>query len=447
MSDKSKSIDSKMKNRIILTVFFSLLGVTSLSAQNTYQPSKENLQAREWFQNAAFGMFIHWGPYAVLGDGEWAMQLQQIDKKSYERLAGFFNPVEYDPAEWVKLIKQAGMEYVVITTRHHDGFAMFDSKNSDWDIIDRTSYKKDIIKMLADECHKQGIKIFFYYSHVDWSHNDYFPRGTTGQYSGRPEKGDWYKYLDYVDAQLTELLTNYGPVGGIWFDGWWDKKEADWRLEKTYQLIHKLQPQCLIGNNHHQGPKPGEDFQMFERDLPGQNTAGYSPDTEIGTLPLETCETINGSWGFKLQDKECKSSREIIHYLVKASGHNSNLLLNVGPMPNGKIQQEIHDTLTAVGKWLKTYGETVYGTRGGPLSPRSWGVSTQKGNKIYIHILDYPDREFFLPKFDKKVASVVLYTTKEKIGFVENAMGIVLKLPEGAVNAIDTVLEIELSKK
>lgn len=436
-----------MKHKLIILILFLALGTSTTFAQTTYQPSPENLRSREWFQNAAFGMFIHWGVYSVLGDGEWAMQLQQIDKKTYERLATFFNPTEYDPAEWVRIMKNAGMEYVVITTRHHDGFAMFDSKNSDWDIADRTLYKKDIIKMLADECHKQGVKIFFYYSHVDWSHNDYYPRGSTGQYSGRPDKGDWYKYMDYVDAQLTELLTNYGEVSGIWFDGWWDKKDADWRLNKTYKLIHDLQPQCLIGNNHHQGPKPGEDFQMFERDLPGQNTAGYSGESKIGTLPLETCETINDSWGFKLLDKSCKSSKAVIQYLVKAAGYNSNLLLNVGPMPNGKIQQEFVDTLAVVGQWLKQYGETIYGTRNGPIVPHSWGVSTQKGNKIYVHILNYQDKEFFLPKMERKIASVLLFKNKSKVEFIENEMGTVIRLPEGAGKEADTVLEIELVKK
>jgi alpha-L-fucosidase len=438
-----------MKKNILGICLLLVLSATSLKAQKGYQPSKENLQAREWFENASFGMFIHWGVYSILGDGEWAMQLQKIDKKSYERLASFFNPVEYNPAEWVAAAKNAGMEYIVFTSRHHDGFAMFDSKQSDWDIVDRTIYKKDVLKMLADECHKQGIKIFLYYSHADWYHDDYYPIGTTGEHSGRTHKGDWNKYLDYVDAQLTELLTNYGEISGIWFDGWWDKKDADWRFDKTYKLIHDLQPQCLIGNNHHQAPFPGEDFQMFERDLPGHNTAGYSPHGAevISKLPLETCETINKTWGFNLLDKDIKSSKEIIHYLVKASGYNSNLLLNVGPMPNGKIQEEFVDTLAVVGKWLKKNGETIYGTRGGPLKPYDWGVTTQKGNKVYVHILNWSDQEFFLPKLGKKIAAIKLYNTKEKIDFIESKYGTVLKLPKQRQDQIDLILEVELSKK
>src|SRR5690606_7345713 len=184
------------------------------------------------------------------------------------------------------LFKKAGAKYITITSKHHDGFALWDSKESKWDVVDATPYGKDLLKPLAEECEKQGIKLFFYHSHLDWTHPDYYPRGRTGQASGRPESGDFDKYLDFMDAQLAELLSGeYGQVGGIWFDGWWDQQKQgsddpkatniDWRLDKTYALIHGLQPGCLVGNNHHVAPFEGEDFQMFERDLPGQNTTGF----------------------------------------------------------------------------------------------------------------------------------------------------------------------------
>ena len=211
----------------------------------------------------------------------------------YERLPSQFNPQNFDPTAWVALAKSAGMKYITITSKHHDGFAMFDSQVSDWTIVQRTPYKRDVLKLLADECHKQGIKLFFYHSQLDWHHRDYFPRGATGHSSGRPESGVWSKYLDYQNAQLRELLTNYGEIAGIWFDGWWDKPDADWQLDKTYQLIHSLQSQTLIGNNHHRTPLPGEDFQMFEKDLPGRNTAGFNEEEKVANLPLETAETIN----------------------------------------------------------------------------------------------------------------------------------------------------------
>lgn len=427
------------KNLIPLMLLLTL----TANAQVGYTPTPENLKAREWFQDARFGMFIHWGVYSVLGDGEWVMNNQKIDKESYQKLPSFFNPVAYDPAEWVGIAKAAGMKYITITSKHHDGFAMWDSKVSDWDIVDRTPYGRDVIKMLADECRKEGIKLFFYHSQLDWYQNNYFPRGNTGQTAGRPESGDWYKYLDYMDSQLSELLTNYGEIGGIWFDGFWDKKSADWRLDKTYKMIHTLQPSCLIGSNHHLAPFPGEDFQMFEKDLPGHNTTGFSGDQRVGELPFETCETMNNSWGFNLQDKNYKSAKDLIRYLVRSAGYNSNFLLNVGPMPNGKIQPEFVNTLSELGKWTGKYGETVYGTRGGPVSPKSWGVTTQKGNKVYVHILNSEDPSLLIPDFGKKIKAITLFGTGTKVKYKQDAFGIVVSLPK-ELDETDTILVIEL---
>jgi alpha-L-fucosidase len=425
-------------------ILFPLIFTFTSRAQVNYTPSPENLRAREWFQDAKFGLFIHWGVYSVLGDGEWVMNNQRIDKKTYEKLPSFFNPVSFDPREWVAVVKAAGMKYITITSKHHDGFAMWDSKLTDWDIVDRTPYRKDVLKMLADECRKEGIKLFFYHSHLDWYQEDYFPPGNTGQWSGRPAKGEWYKYLDFMDGQLRELLTSYGEIGGIWFDGHWDKRDADWRLEKTYNMIHSLQPACMIANNHHLPPFPGEDYQAFEKDLPGHNTTGFSGDSKVGELPLETCETMNNSWGFNLMDRNYKSTRNLIQYLVKAAGYNSNFLLNVGPMPDGRIQPEFVNTLKEIGKWLNKYGETIYGTRGGPVTPKSWGVTTQKGNKVYVHIMNPEDKNILLPDFGKKVKSVILFTTGEKVKFRQDAFGIALAIPEGSVDETDTILTIEL---
>lgn len=431
-----------MKRKILVISF--LLCVFLTSSRGQYTPAPENLKAREWFQDAKFGMFIHWGVYSTLADGEWVMNNQRIDKSTYQKLPAFFNPVSYDPKSWVALAKAAGMKYITITTKHHDGFAMWDSKISDWDIVDRTPYGKDIIKMLADECKKEGIRLFFYHSHLDWFQENYFPRGNTGQTAGRPDSGSWYSYLDYMDSQLTELLTNYGEIGGIWFDGHWDKKDSDWRLEKTYGLIHKLQPACLIGNNHHLAPFPGEDFQMFEKDLPGQKTTGFNTEQEIGKLPFETCETMNNSWGFNLQDKNYKSVKNLIQYLVKAAGFNSNFLLNIGPMPDGKIQPEFVNSLQEMGMWMEKYGETIYGTRGGPVSPRSWGVTTQKGNIVYLHILNPEDPNLLIPDFGAKVKKVTSFANNQKLKFKQDAFGIAITIPQEIIDETDTVIAIEI---
>jgi alpha-L-fucosidase len=436
-----------MVNTLRFLLFIFVIHLSSMGySQPTYEPSPENLKNREWFQDARFGLFIHWGVYSILGDGEWVMNQQKIPVKTYDKLPSFFNPTGYDPKAWVQMAKDAGMKYIVITSKHHDGFAMWDSKVSDYNIVKQTPYGKDVLKMLAEECRKEGMKLFFYHSQLDWHHPEYFPQGKTGgDWSGRPEQGDFNKYLDYMDAQLTELLTNYGDVAGIWFDGMWDKKDADWRLEKTYSLIHSLQPGAMVGSNHHQAPIPGEDFQMFEKDLPGHNTAGFSEGSKVGALPIETCETINHSWGFNLKDDKNKTPKQLIQYLVKAAGYNANFLLNVGPMPNGKIQPDHITLLKQVGDWLKANGETIYETQGGPITAHEWGVTTQKGNKVYIHILNWSEESLELPAMEKKIKSAKFFADKSSIKFLKNKHGVTIKIPKDKFDDIDTIVELELN--
>jgi alpha-L-fucosidase len=421
-----------------------VVGACLSTEAQTYPPAASNLAARRDFQDAKFGMFIHWGVYSVLGDGEWVMQNKKIPIPEYEKLPPQFNPTKFSASEWVALAKAAGMKYIVITSKHHDGFAMFDSRVSNWTIVQRTPWREDPLKLLADECHKQGVKLSFYYSQLDWHNPDYFPRGMTGQYAGRPDHGDWGKYLAYQDEQLRELLTNYGEISGIWFDGWWDKPKADWNLERTYALIHSLQPQVLIGNNRHQAPLPGEDIQMFEKDLPGQNKTGFSAEETVGDLPLETAETMNRSWGYNASDRDFKSTRELVQYLVRAAGANANFLLNVGPRPDGTIQPEFVQRLREIGQWLAMNGEAIYGTRGGLIAPHPWGVTTQKGNTMYVHILDWPDPVLLLPPFARSVLSARLLNSTTRVDFESTAHGILLKLPRVDPSSYDTILVLEL---
>src|SRR5262245_51358943 len=406
-----------------------LLAALPLGAQQKYAPSPENLKSREWFQQARFGLFIHWGVYAVRGEGEWVMQNARITIPEYERdFPSAFNPVKFDAAQWVAMAKAAGMPYITSTSKHHDGFAMYDSKVTDWDIVDRTPYKKDVLKALADECKKQGLKLFFYHSQLDWHHPDYFPRGRTGLFAGRPETGDFNRYLDYMDGQLRELLTGYGEIGGIWFDGWWDKPEAEWRLRKTYDLIHSLQPAALVGSNHHRKPFAGEDFQMFEKDLPGANTAGFNDKSEIGTLPLEMCETMNNSWGYNKTDERYKSTKDLVRLLVKAAGYDANLLLNVGPRPDGTIQPEVVSRHEEIEAGPAKNGEAVYGTRGGPVTPRPWGVTTHKGGRVYVHVLDWPDSVLVLPRLPKPVKKASYLKDGAAVPFAVQPDGVTLRL-------------------
>lgn len=417
------------------------------AAAQAYQPTPENKANRAWFQQARFGLFIHWGVYSVLGDGEWVMNNRQIPIAAYEKLPAFFQPQDFDAKAWVQLAKDAGMRYITVTAKHHDGFALWHSRTSAYNVVQQTPFARDVMKLLADECRAQGIKLFFYYSQLDWHHPDYFPRGTTGgSYTGRPEHGNWNRYLDYMDAQLTELLTGYGEVAGIWFDGMWDKKDADWRLPQTYDLIHRLQPGALVGSNHHVAPFEGEDFQLFEKDLPGHNSSGFSPEQKVSDLPRETSETINQSWGFNLKDNKHKTKKELIQYLVRAAGYDANFLLNVGPMPNGKIQPEHEALLREMGAWLRQNGETVYGTRGGPLSPRDWGVTTRKGNTVYVHILKWPDNTLTLPALDQPVVSARVFSTRAPVRFLQNDFGVSLQIPAGSRDDIDTIIELTLKK-
>lgn len=421
------------------------MGAAGVAAAQDYRPAEANLKARQWFRDAKFGLFIHWGVYSVLGDGEWVMNNKKMSIAEYRKLAPKFNPTEFNAAEWVSMAKNAGMKYITITSKHHDGFAMWATRRSKWNIVDATPYGNDPLKLLAEECRRQGIKLFLYHSQLDWTHPDYYPRGRTGQASGRPESGDFNKYLDFMDAQLSELLTDYGDVAGIWFDGMWDKPKAEWRLRKTYDLIHKLQPAALVGSNHHVAPYPGEDFQMFEKDLPGHNTAGFNQTSVVSeSLPLETCDTINGAWGYNATDKRFKSTKQLIHYLVKAAGFGANFLLNVGPMPTGKIQPEFVTRLNEMGQWLAKNGESIYATRGGPFKPRPWGAVTEKGNKFYIHILDWPDDVLAMPSLPN-VRNAKLLAGGAPVELQQVNGATLLRVQQSRRDPVDTIVVVERS--
>ena len=426
-------------------VLLAILSFASAMAQEKYQPTKECLESRQQFQDAKFGIFIHWGVYSMLADGEWVMTNKNINYKEYAKLPSGFYPAKFNAHDWVAAIKNAGAKYICITSRHHDGFSMFGTKMTPYNIVDATPFKRDILKELADECHKQGIRLHFYYSHIDWGRVD-APRGRTGNGTGRPDNGGkWDTYYDFMNGQLTELLTNYGPIGAIWFDGWWDQDQNpgfDWRLPYQYNLIHSLQPACLIGNNHHQSPFEGEDIQIFERDLPGENTAGLSGQ-DVSKLPLETCETMNGMWGYKITDQDYKSTKTLIHYLVKAAGKDANLLMNIGPQADGQLPETALQRLAELGKWTSVYGPSIYGTRGGFVKPHPWGVTTQKGNTLYVHVLDLQDTSLFLPIGSRKTVKVVDFITREPIKTQKCDGGIIISFTTPPTD-IDKVVEIQL---
>ena len=409
--------------KLLAAAMLALSLTASANTNQTYTPSADNIAARKHFQDSKFGIFLHWGLYAMLATGEWTMTNNNLNYKEYAKLAGGFYPSRFSAKEWVSQIKASGAKYICFTTRHHEGFSMFKSKYSDYNVVDASPFKRDIVKELADECHRQGIDIHFYYSHIDWQRED-APLGRTGLGTGRPvEKQNWDSYYKFMNNQLTELLTNYGKVGAIWFDGWWDQDinpSFDWRLPEQYALIHRLQPACLIGNN----------------------TAGLSGQS-ISQLPLETCETMNGMWGYKITDQNYKSTKTLIHYLVKAAGRNANLLMNIGPQPDGCLPAVAVQRLKEMGEWMKTYGETIYGTRGGRVSPRDWGVTTEKDNKIFVHILNLKDRSLFLPITDKNAKHAVDYVSRKAVKMQKCQGGVLITL-DSVPTDVDKVVEIQM---
>lgn len=438
--------------KLFLILFITLFTLGSFAQK--YEPTPQNLEARSQFQDRKFGLFIHFGLYSILGRGEWVLNNDEIKFKDYKRLMDFFNPQDFNAEEWVSMAKNAGMKYITLVTRHHDGFSMWDTKYSDFNIMN-TPFKKDLVKLLADECHRQGIKIAFYYSTLDWGREDYpHETGRTGQHTGRTGKGDYDHYLTFMKNQLTELLTNYGEVSGIWFDGHWDQtneegkedrsSRIDWKYDEIYGLIHKLQPQCLIGNNHHLDPIEGEDFQMFERDLPGENTYGLSFQEPAEHVPVEVCETMTGSWGFNIKDDKYKSVKQLIDMLVGAAGRNTNLLLNVGPMPNGKIQPENVDTLAAIGEWMKKNGESIYGTRGKVMEPQDWGVVTIKDGAAYVHILNRPSSPAIeVSGIPKKVKKSFVLGENRPVKYQQKKDVLALETEGLAFDGIDTIIKLE----
>lgn len=389
-----------MKKWIATLACFCLLSV-SAQAQK-YVPTPENLQNRKEFAESRLGIFIHWGLYSTFAQGEWYMNNASVDAREYAKAMNGFYPHRFDARQWVSAFKAAGAKYICFTTRHHEGFSMWDTRWSDYNIMN-TPYGKDIVRQLAEECHRQGIKLHLYYSHIDWTREDY-PAGRTGRGTKRLDRADWPAYYRFMNNQLTELLTNYGEIGAIWFDGWWDHDvdsvPFNWELDEQYRLIHRLQPACLVGNNHHQVPFEGEDIQIFERDVPGENKAGLSGQ-DISALPLETCQTMNHSWGYRVTDQEYKSTRELIQLLVRTSGKGANLLLNVGPQPDGTLPEAALTRLAEMGKWLDRYGESIYATVAGGYREGDNLITTRNGNVLYVHILNTDIEQVKMPVAQK----------------------------------------------
>jgi alpha-L-fucosidase len=400
-----------------------------------------------WFQEARFGMFIHWGLYALPARGEWILSTEKIPIPEYEKLARQFHPDRFDAEEWVRLAAEAGQKYMVITSRHHDGFSMYDTALSDYKIT-TTPFKRDPLRELADACARRtGVKLGFYVSLLDWHHPAYRFRAETG--------ASWSEYIEFLHGQVRELCTQFGEIACIWMDGDWPRSffmgdsahfqpGGSFEYERLYDMIHALQPDALILNNRHDEPLPGEDAQGFEQDLPGENTSGFNTTAVFG-LPLETCATMNDSWGFIAADRNHKSTRRIVHMLARLASVGSNLLLNVGPTARGEILPEHAGRLREVGRWLEKNGESVYATHGGVIPPAADGctVSTRREGIHYIHILDYKSDCIRLRGVPRSISRATSLCDGAPIELEIREEHVTIFLPASRRDPFDTVVRLE----
>ncbi len=404
--------------------------------------NKASTQGVSWFQDIRFGMFIHWGLYSILATEEWAMHVHDISVGEYEKLVPQFNPTKFNADEWVSIAADAGQKYMVVTSRHHDGFSMYDTALSDYKVTN-TPFKRDPLRELADACARRGdVKLGIYSSLLDWHHPAYRFR--------EESKLAWSDYLDFLHGQVRELCTNYGDLACVWFDGDWPRNTFDERnayfkpggsfeYDKLYGLIHTLQPHAVIVNNRHDEPLPGEDIQGFEQDLPGMNTPGFNTSTTYD-LPLEVCMTLNDHWGHSADDHNHKSTRHLIHMLVRSASAGANYLLNVGPTAEGKILPVHASRLHGIGEWLRKNGASIYGTRAGVIPSTAVSVTTSKGNNHYVHVLDNVSDRVVLSNVPDAVQRATLLANGETVAIERENGNLVLILPDEQRDSIDTVV-------
>lgn len=414
---------------------------------------KTNPEAMKKFQDNRFGMFIHWGPVTLRGEEIGWSRKREIPAEDYDSLYKEFNPVLFNAEEWVRVAKDAGMKYIVLVTRHHDGFSLWDSKYSEYDMAN-TPYGKGVVKDLADECKKHDLDFGIYYSILDWWHPDYPMTRTETEYKRAsdepiaPEvKAGMLRYQKYMKNQLKELIELTDPAM-IWFDGGW---EWPWTHEMgmdLYAYLRGIKNELLINNRVDKGLQ-GIRTVKFEK--PEIFAGDYAtPEQRVGTFnietPWETCMTIAHQWSWKPNDK-LKSKKECIQTLLRTVGGNGNLLFNVGPMSDGRIEQRQINRLKEMGDWLKINGEAVYETRGGPYMPTDYMVSTRNENKIYIHLFNNDSSTLKLP-FPKgvKIKKAYFLDGNSSVSCIKNKENIEISLPKALPDQIASVLVLELDK-
>ena len=415
---------------------------------------KTNTATLEAFQDMRFGMFIHWGPVSLRGTEIGWSRGREVPIAEYDQLYTEFDPVLFDPAKWVKTAKDAGMKYVVLTTKHHDGFSLWDTEQSDYNSMN-SPYGKDIVKQLADECKKQGIVFGAYYSIADWHHPDnpmvYPPdKSDTGEkdLNDPDTKARMDRYIRFMKNQLKELIDSYDPAL-IWFDGQWEWVWTHGAGMDLYAYLRSLKEDLLINDRVDKG-HIGMDRKRIVDQV--KYAGDYlTPEQRIGTFnmdePWETCMTIAAQWAWKPND-QLKSRKECIQTLVQTVGGDGNLLFNVGPILDGRIEQRQIDRLKEMGDWLKINGEAVYGTRGGPYLPKDYMVSTRKGNRIFLHVLKNPEEGSLHLPFPKgtKIKKSYLLDGNAPVEIQREKEFITLKLSAALPDADVSVLVLELDR-
>ncbi len=421
------------------------------------QAQKETKEARDkrmaWFRQARFGMFIHWGLYAIPGGewdgkqigglGEWIMTGARIPVADYETLVPQFNPVKFDARAWVKTAKDAGMKYIVITSKHHDGFCLFDAHNSDYTVM-ATPFKRDILKELSVACKEAGIRLCFYHSIMDWHHPDYLPRR---EWDKRTTDGaDLTRYVAYMKAQLKQLVDEYNP-GIMWFDGEW---ESTWTHKDgldLYDYVRGLDPKIIVNNRVDKGRQGMAGMSKSAEFAGDYGTPEQEvPSTGMPGVDWESCITMNDTWGFKKNDHNWKSSADLIRMTIDIASKGGNLLLNVGPTPEGVFPDAINERLRDMGRWMKANGEAIYGTTASPFAKPDWGRATAKPGKVYLFVFDWPkDGVLKVPAMQQKVVSAsLLAAPKTRLAVEAGADGTAVRVPATASDPAATVIVLKV---
>jgi alpha-L-fucosidase len=406
-----------------------------------------------WWRDARFGMFIHWGLYAIpagvwngvhspKSNGEWIMNDLRIPIADYQALAGQFNPTAYDPREWVRIARGAGMKYIVITSKHHDGFALWDSKASDYDAM-ATPYRRDLLSPLAEACRADGLRFCTYHSIMDWHHPDYLPRR---EWDARPAAAASFdRYVAYLKAQLTELVTGYHPAV-LWFDGEWENTWTHERGVDLYDYVRGLDPDILINNRVDKGRRG---MQGMNRDTTFKGDFGTPeqqiPATGLPGVDWETCMTMNDTWGFRQDDEKWKSSATLIRNLIDTASKGGNFLLNVGPTAEGRIPAASVERLAAMGRWMATNADAIYATTASPFGAAPWGRCTQKPGALFVHVFDWPgDGRISVPFGGRVRQARLLAAPSRRVAVESSEQAIHLTIDGPAPDPVASVIKLEL---